>query len=210
MTSPELEGDPEHRLAELIQSTERISNDPFWLPLRAWMRSWAFEIAPSPFSPMCGRIWLNTLAFILTQHGAVVLGVAWGLRIVRCPTEIPRYHVIGGLCVFSLLTESLYYTIVPVGGTRRARVVVVCGTLCAYAALIMKMDPFVLYFGDISFAWDVALLSPFLIFNGLLFTSSAWLALFASQLFLATSLTMVVANACSGSGLTGFFYCEVF
>jgi len=122
---------------------------------------------------------------------------------------IPVFHLEGPLAALALAVAGLRVAASPrLRRTHRQRMWL-CLSLFCYVVWLMYLEPFYDYRGDISFIIGVLLLTPVLLAMSPLVRCCAWLGLSGAMLFLATSLAMIIDNACSRGGCTGFFCAEV-
>lgn len=85
-----------------------------------------------------------------------------------------------------------------------------CFACGLYTIGIMATEPFMPYYGDITFLRFVVFLLPLLIGMSVVVRAESYLGLSANIVFVAVSLEMVIHNACSRGGHCGFLTCEVF
>jgi hypothetical protein len=148
-----------------------------------------------------------TIAWVCAvQYGAAGLGAAWGLGAAHhVPYTGISGSLFGSLGVILLGVQWLHFI-----ASRRFRIASpvaswVCVALACYALALMRAEPFLWYYGDITFVTGVLLLLPFLFGMSPLVRARAWLGVVGSILFFAQSLAMLTHNGSCRSGGSGFF-----
>jgi hypothetical protein len=140
------------------------------------------------------------------QYFAAILGAGWGWAEVRHFAGIPPASLEAGcLAAMAITIDWLRFLATPRSRSAHPIALGILPVLACFLAWLMAADPFLFYWGDRTFVWNILLLTPLLLAMSPLVRDHAWLALAGTILFFATSIAMMVHNACCRGGFSGFF-----
>lgn len=154
---------------------------------------------------------LRTFWIAAIQFLTVILGVAWGLALVR----IDSFHrseqlwpLTGGVAVLFLGWDGVRFSLRKRPGSVTKVTPWLCAALACLGIYVMTTDPLFWYDGNRTFFVGVMLLSTFLVCIGPLFRSRAWFGVCGAALFSVTTLSILIHNGFeqrSGGGFTAFW-----
>lgn len=155
---------------------------------------------------------------VAAQAIAVASGWICGFAALNHASCVPNIYISWPLWVnlpaaiasLTLFAEGIRCLVSNTSGRGRLTAALFCLALGIYTAWLMHIEPFLYYGGNIGFVIYVHLLIPILIGISFLTRGRAWAGVAASMVFIATSLGMIIHNACCKGGLNGFFESIVF